>query len=85
MAASEALGAPDGDGAVSGEAAVGSGQPEALARATPATTPGHVQAPRLCKVCGQPVGIGERTLHRGRCAHVRRIELQKVRRRRSRG
>lgn len=40
--------------------------------------------PRMCAVCGFPLGAGERKVHRGRCAHEREIQLQRDRRRRRR-
>lgn len=39
---------------------------------------------RNCLVCGQPLGVGNRKVHRGRCAVTRETQLQKERRRRRR-
>lgn len=84
MAGDEALGVPEAAGAVFGEALGGpveSGQSEPYAGGSET---GKSKPPRLCLECRRALGVGERKLHRDRCAHQRKIRLQRLRRGRRR-
>ena len=78
MADPEALDAPGGNGAVSGEA-LDSGRremPQALDE-TPIVVSGSFE-PRRCIECRQPLEVGDRKLHRGACQRARKTRLWRL-------
>jgi hypothetical protein len=80
MAAPEASNAPEGSGAVSGEAY---SNPPDVGPSELAAAPGDTVAapPRLCRECKQPIeGPYQRQLHAGGCARARKTRLQRLRR-----
>jgi hypothetical protein len=44
----------------------------------------HPKDERRCTICHEPLGVGERKVHRGPCARTRKTQLQKMQRWRQR-